>query len=148
MYLWDVERDTVASFDFAMEDLPGTEYGLVRKKDPQNKNAAKYRRYPSNVHWDPEDPRLMALEVYLHQQKLDLTSSMHFDDRPHDLLLTSRAAGDDESTLTGTMTAREPAVANHEDMVSEVDGEFDRILEQGCHDGTVMMIMKLTYLDR
>ena len=118
MYLWDVEKDSVATFDFASEDLPGTEYGLMRRRDPQNKNAPKYRRYPGNAHWDPEDPRLMALEVYLHQQKLDLTSSHLFDDKPHDILLTSRGTGDDESTVTGATTAREPATVNQEDLVS------------------------------
>lgn len=36
----------------------------------------------------------MALEIYLHQQKLDLTASIHADDKPNDLLLTSRGEGD------------------------------------------------------
>jgi len=48
----------------------------------------------------------MALEIHLHQQKLDLTASLHADDKPHDLLLTSRGDGD-SSTV------------NREDMVKK-----------------------------
>ena len=137
MYLWDVEKDTVTSFDFGLEDLPGTEYGLLRKRDPQNKNAPKYRRYPGNVHWDPEDTRLMALEVYLHQQKLDLTASFHFDDKPHDLLLTSRGTGDDESTIAGTFTARDVPSINQDDLVSGYQraGDFFYRISELIDDG-------------
>ncbi|CAF1379534.1 unnamed protein product [Adineta steineri] len=113
LYIWDVEKDTVAIFDFSLEKLPGTEYGLIRQKDNTNKNAPQYRRYPSNVQWDPEDSRLMALEIYLHQQKFDLSASLNTDD----LLLTSRGVGDGDSTIAANHTAvtREASTANHDD---------------------------------
>jgi hypothetical protein len=122
LYLWDVEKDLVTSYDFATEQIPGTEYGLIRKKEGQGKNAPQYRRYPSNVHWDPEDARLMALEVYLFQQKLDLTASMTADEKTYDLLLTSRGVGDGDSSIATAVTARDPSVANQEDMVSTREG--------------------------
>lgn len=119
MYLWDVEKDLVTNYDFATEQIPGTEYGLIRKKESEGKNAPQYRRYPSNVHWDPEDARLMALEVYLFQQKLDLTASMNADEKTFDLLLTSRGVGDGDSSIATAVTARDPSMPNQEDTVSK-----------------------------
>lgn len=104
LYVWDVERDTVTNFDFSSENLPGTEYGLIRQKNNTDGNTnPQYRRYPINVQWDPEESRLMALEIYLHQQKLDLTASLHADDKPHDLLLTSRGDGDSNAVNSEDM---------------------------------------------
>ena len=110
----------MTNFDFSSEKLPSTEYGLIRQKDNSKKNTPQYRRYPSNIQWDPEEPRLMALEIYLHQQKLDLSASLTADDKPYDSLLTSRGVGDGDSTIAGvhTATPRDPAVANHEDSVN------------------------------
>lgn len=110
----------MANFDFSSEKLPGTEYGLIRSKDNSKKNnAPQYRRYPSNVQWDPEESRLMALEIYLHQQKLDLSASLNADDKPYDLLLTSRGAGDGDSTIAaGNVTARDSRAAGQEDLVN------------------------------
>lgn len=109
----------VACFDFSSEKLPGTEYGRIRQKDNNTKNIPQYRRYPSNIQWDPEDSRLMALEIYLHQQKLDLSASLNGDDRSFDVLLTSRGAGDGETSLAMSQTAivRDSIAANLEDMV-------------------------------
>jgi hypothetical protein len=109
----------VATFDFSSEKLPGSEYGLIRQKD-NKKNTPQYRRYPSNVQWDPEDPRLMALEIYLHQQKLDLSASINGDDKTYDLLLTSRSVGDGDSTIAAThvAAARDSVAANQEDLVN------------------------------
>jgi hypothetical protein len=106
LYVWNVEKDLVKSYDSATEQIPSTKYGLIRKKDSQDKNAPQYRRYPSNVHWDPEDPRLMALELYLFQQKLDLTASMNADVKTNDLLLTSRGVGDGDSSIATAVIAR------------------------------------------
>jgi hypothetical protein len=107
----------VANFDFSSEKLPGTEYGLIRQKDNNNnnKNTPQYRRYPSNVQWDPEDGRLMALEIYLYQQKLDLTASLNIDD----VLLTSRGVGDGDSSMTAGLAAaaRDTTTINQEDLV-------------------------------
>ena len=119
MYLWDVEKDLVTSFDFTSEKLPGTEYGLIKTKENSPKNSSQYRRYPSNVHWDPEDARLMALEIYLHQQKFDLLSSMNGDDRTHDLLLTSRGVGDGDSAIAAPMAARDSSMTNQDDSVRD-----------------------------
>lgn len=119
--MWDVERDTVAIFDFSSEKLPGTEYGLIRQKDNNNNNPTpQYRRYPVNVQWDPEEPRLVALEIYLHQQKLDLTASLNVDEKTYDILLTSRGAGDGgDSTIAASHAAgiRDSVSTNHEDLV-------------------------------
>ena len=104
----------VGNFDFGTEKLPGTEYGLVRTMNDKNASDG-YRRYPSNVHWDPEDARLMALEVYLYQQKLDLTTMMHSDEKTHDLLFTSRSVGDDGSSNVGA--PRDSTVTRTEDTV-------------------------------
>lgn len=119
MYLWDVERDSVAYFDFSTEKLPGTEYGRIRQKDNDAKDAPQYRRYPSNVQWDPDDPRLVAMEVYLHQQRLDLNASLSLDDKTYDILLTSRGVGDgDSNSAVSHITAtRDLNAANPEDMV-------------------------------
>ncbi len=106
----------MTNFDFSSEKLPGTEYGLIRQRDNTKKNAPLYRRYPLNVQWDPEEPRLLALEIYLHQQKLDLSASISADERPHDLLLTSRGAGDGDLTIP--TTARDPTTPNQEDLVN------------------------------
>ncbi len=106
----------MTNFDFGSEKLPGTEYGLIRQKDNNKKNIPQYRRYPSNVQWDPEEPRLMALEIYLHQQKLDLSVSFNADD----MLLTSRGVGDGESTIAAAhaaASARDSVAANQEDLV-------------------------------
>lgn len=128
--MWDVEKDSVTNFDFNFEKLPGTEYGLIRHKDRSDgKQAApQYRRYPSNIQWDPEDARLLALEVYLHQQKFDLSASAGADDRMQDVLLTSRGVGDGDSTMTGgpMTTAREGTTVNHEDLVGNVLGDVFR----------------------
>jgi hypothetical protein len=104
----------VANFDFSSEILPGSEYGLIRQKDT---NTPQYRRYPSNVHWDPEDARLVALEIYLYHQKLDLSASMSADDKTYDILLTSRGVGDGHSTIGGA-ASRDSAIANQEDTVN------------------------------
>ncbi len=114
--MWDVERDIVTNFDFGSEKLPGTEYGLIRQKDNNKKNTPQYRRYPSNVQWDPEEPRLMALEIYLHQQKLDLSASLNTDEKPFDLLLTSRSVGDGDPTIA--TATRDPTAVNQEDLVN------------------------------
>jgi hypothetical protein len=114
--VWDVERDIVTNFDFSSEKLPGTEYGLIRQKDNNKKNTPQYRRYPSNVQWDPEEPRLMALEIYLHQQKLDLSASLNTDEKPFDLLLTSRSVGDGDPTIA--TATRDPTAVNQEDLVN------------------------------
>ncbi len=114
--MWDVERDIVTNFDFSSEKLPGTEYGLIRQKDNNKKNTPQYRRYPSNVQWDPEEPRLMALEIYLHQQKLDLSASLNTDEKPFDLLLTSRSVGDGDPTIA--TATRDPTAVNQEDLVN------------------------------
>jgi hypothetical protein len=114
--VWDVERDIVTNFDFGSEKLPGTEYGLIRQKDNNKKNTPQYRRYPSNVQWDPEEPRLMALEIYLHQQKLDLSASLNTDEKPFDLLLTSRSVGDGDPTIA--TATRDPTAVNQEDLVN------------------------------
>ncbi len=106
----------MTNFDFSSEKLSGTEYGLIRQKDNNKKNMPQYRRYPSNVQWDPEEPRLMALEIYLHQQKFDLSASINADEKPYDLLLTSRGVGDGDSTIP-TVT-RDPTAANQEDLVN------------------------------
>ena len=106
----------MTNFDFSSEKLPGTEYGLIRQKDNNNKkNTPQYRRYPSNVQWDPEDARLVALEICLHQQKLDLSASLNADD----ILLTSRGVGDGDSTigLNHAAAARDSVAASQEDMV-------------------------------
>lgn len=111
----------MANFDFSSETLPGTEYGLIRAKDIKNQNTPKYRRYPINIQWDPEEPRLMALEIHLHQQKLDLTASVNADDKPYDLLLTSRGAGDGEGgTGISHTSARDLTGLNQEDLVSSL----------------------------
>ncbi len=114
--MWDVERDIVTNFDFSSEKLSGTEYGLIRQKDNNKKNTPQYRRYPSNVQWDPEEPRLMALEIYLHQQKLDLSASLNTDEKPFDLLLTSRSVGDGDPTIA--TATRDPTAVNQEDLVN------------------------------
>ncbi len=114
--MWDVERDIVTNFDFSSEKLSGTEYGLIRQKDNNKKNTPQYRRYPSNVQWDPEEPRLMALEIYLHQQKLDLSASLNTDEKPYDLLLTSRSVGDGDPTIA--TATRDPTAVNQEDLVN------------------------------
>jgi hypothetical protein len=114
--VWDVERDIVTNFDFSSEKLSGTEYGLIRQKDNNKKNTPQYRRYPSNVQWDPEEPRLMALEIYLHQQKLDLSASLNTDEKPYDLLLTSRSVGDGDPTIA--TATRDPTAVNQEDLVN------------------------------
>lgn len=103
------------NFDFSSEKLPGSEYGLIRRKDTTSKTASQYRRYPSNVQWDSEDARLMALEIYLHQQRFDLSASLTTDD----LLLTSRGVGDGESTMADGHPAasREATSLNNEDSV-------------------------------
>jgi hypothetical protein len=116
----------VANFDFSSEKLPGTEYGLNRQKDNNQKNVPPYRRYPSNVQWDPEEPRLMALEIYLHQQKLDLSASLNADDKNYDLLLTSRGVGDGgDSTIAANhaAAARDSAVASQEDLVNDFSAD-------------------------
>lgn len=104
-----------------MEKIPGSEYGLNRRRDHQNKNSPVYRRYPSNIQWDPEDPRLAAMEIYLHQQRLDLSSLMSQDERTHDLLLTSRGAGFDSESTIGSTVGREGPSLNHEDSVSKIE---------------------------
>jgi len=114
--VWDVERDIVTNFDFSSEKLSGTEDGLIRQKDNNKKNTPQYRRYPSNVQWDPEEPRLMALEIYLHQQKLDLSASLNTDEKPYDLLLTSRSVGDGDPTIAAA--TRDPTAVNQEDLVN------------------------------
>ena len=110
----------MTNFDFSSEKLPGTEYGLIRSKDNSKKpNAPQYRRYPVNVQWDPEEPRLMALEIHLHQQKLDLTASLNADDKPYDLLLTSRGTGEGESGIaTNHAALRDSTGVNQEDLVN------------------------------
>ena len=122
--MWDVEKDAVTNFDFSSEKLPGTEYGLIRHKDDSDgkQPTARYRRYPSNVQWDPEDARLMALEIYLHHQKLELSASSAADDKTYDLLLTSRGVGDGDSTIAGghMSTARDATTVNQEDLVRDV----------------------------
>ncbi len=110
----------MTNYDFSSEKLPGTEYGLIRQKDSNNKkNTPQYRRYPSNVQWDPEDARLVALEICLHQQKLDLSASLNADDKTYDILLTSRGVGDGDSTIAvnHAAAARDSVVASQEDMV-------------------------------
>ncbi|UJR28505.1 hypothetical protein I4U23_009743 [Adineta vaga] len=118
IYVWDVEKDSVTNFDFSSEKLPGSDYGLIKQKDHTNKNTPQYRRYPSNVQWDPEDARLMALEIYLHQQRFDLSTSLTADD----LLLTSRGVGDGNSMLATDHTAvsREATAVNHEDLAESL----------------------------
>ncbi|CAF0995675.1 unnamed protein product [Adineta ricciae] len=113
VYVWDVEKDIVNNFDFSSEKLTGSEYGLIRRKDATSQTAPQYRRYPSNIQWDSEDARLMALEIYLHQQKFDLSASLTTDD----LLLTSRGVGDGESTMIDGHPAasREVMSVNNED---------------------------------
>ena len=103
------------NFDFSTEKLTGSEYGLIRRKDTTSQTPPQYRRYPSNVQWDSEDARLMALEIYLHQQKFDLSASLTTDD----LLLTSRGVGDGESTLVDghPVASREVTSVNNEDSV-------------------------------
>ncbi len=78
-----------------------------------------------NVQWDPEEPRLMALEIYLYQQKLDLTASLNTDDKTYDILLTSRGVGDGDSTIAAShaAVARDSAAANQEDMVNYFSAE-------------------------
>jgi hypothetical protein len=92
----------------------------LRQKDNNKTTAPQYRRYPSNVQWDPEEPRLLALEIYLHQQKLDLSGSINADEKTYDLLLTSRGAGDGTSTIgTGhASTIRDSATSGQEDLVT------------------------------
>ncbi|CAF1117485.1 unnamed protein product [Didymodactylos carnosus] len=81
-----------------MEKLPGTEYGLIGQNQPSGNeternssaiNKILYRRYPSHMTWDPEDSRLLALEVYLSQQKIDLILTSD-DEKTQDLLRSSR----------------------------------------------------------
>ncbi|CAF1384504.1 unnamed protein product, partial [Rotaria sordida] len=122
LYIWDVEKDIVAYFDFSSEKLPGTEYGRIRQND-NTKNTPQYRRYPSNIQWDPEDSRLMALEIFLHQQKLDLSASLSGDDKTYDVLLTSRGVGDGDASIAvnHTVTPRESAAVNQEDMKKTFD---------------------------
>ncbi|CAF0970919.1 unnamed protein product [Rotaria sordida] len=122
LYIWDVEKDIVAYFDFSSEKLPGTEYGRIRQND-NTKNTPQYRRYPSNIQWDPEDSRLIALEIFLHQQKLDLSASLSGDDKTYDVLLTSRGVGDGDASIAvnHTVTARESAAVNQEDMKKTFD---------------------------
>lgn len=112
----------MTNFDFSSEKLPGTEYGLIRSKDNSTKtNAPQYRRYPVNVQWDPEEPRLMALEIHLHQQKLDLSASLNTDDKPYDLLLTSRGTGEGESSIATSHAAlRDSTGINQEDLVDSL----------------------------
>ena len=118
----------MANFDFSSEKLPGTEYGLIRSKDTKNNNAPQYRRYPINVQWDPEEPRLMALEIHLHQQKLDLSASLNADDKPYDLLLTSRGAGDGEAGAgTSHAAIRDSTGLNQEDLVNSSSQTSEQI---------------------
>jgi hypothetical protein len=67
----------------------------------------------------------MALEIYLHQQKLDLTASLNADEKTYDLLLTSRGVGDGDSILAAShaSTARDTAAVNQEDMVNQFSTE-------------------------
>jgi hypothetical protein len=120
VYLWDVEKDIVTNYDLASECLPGTEYGLVKKKDSAGQMINHYRRYPSNVHWDPEDPRLMAMEVNLYQQKLDFVASATLDDRSHDHFLTSRGTGDGDSSITTTLVTSESSSISFEEAVRQL----------------------------
>jgi len=62
----------------------------------------------------------MALEIYLYQQKLDLSASLNADDKTYDILLTSRGVGDGDSTISASHAAgaRDSAAANHEDLVN------------------------------
>lgn len=118
-----MERDAVGNFDFSSEKLPGTEYGLIRQRENNNKQTdPQYRRYPINVQWDPEESRLMALEIHLHQQKLDLSASLHSEEKPQDLLLTSRGVGDGDSAMTTNtpVSLADSAGANQEDLVDHL----------------------------
>ncbi len=130
----------MANFDFSSEKLPGTEYGLIRQKDSNKKNTLQYRRYPSNVQWDPEDSRLMALEIYLHQQKLDLSASLNTDDLP----LTSRGVGDGDSTISvGQLALTRDAVAiNQEDLVKYFPREIN---SQETFTRKIFMIFFLSF---
>jgi hypothetical protein len=62
----------------------------------------------------------MALEIYLYQQKLDLSASLNADDKTYDILLTSRGVGDGDSTIAAShvAAARDSAAVNHEDLVN------------------------------
>ncbi len=64
----------------------------------------------------------MALEIYLHQQKLDLSASLNADDKSYDILLTSRGVGDGDSTIAAghALTARDSSAASQEDMVNNL----------------------------
>jgi hypothetical protein len=109
-----VEKDLVSNYDFSIEKLPGTEYGLIRNKTDQMSDSPKYCRYPSNVQWDPDDTRLLALEIYLFQHKLDLSADFNINDVP----LTSRAVGNNDSNSTGTLLKRDSMPIHSEDTVS------------------------------
>jgi len=90
----------------------------------------------------------MALEIYLHQQKLDLTASLNADEKTYDLLLTSRGVGDGDSILAAShaSTARDTAAVNQEDMVNQFSTEEKTLIGVFFFSGRIINCQHVLYI--